>query len=946
MSHDKAVRDAFERARSLAGAPREAFLAGFERDHPARGRELRELLEADGREATLLERPIFGDGALEEAETPPETIGPFRILREIGRGGMGRVYLAEHRGDGFVRRVAVKRLDRRDATPIAERRFRDEVKILAALEHPGIARFLDGGRAADGSAFLALEYVEGSNLLDHCGDRGLPVDDRLRLFLDVLAAVEYAHQRRIVHRDLKPANILVGADGRPRLLDFGISKLLDPEVGDVATTRTELRALTPAYASPEQIRGGAVTAASDLYSLGVVLYELLAGVRPFELVPGDPGGLERQVLEEDPEPPSTAARRAATTSTTSASVPGLVPVDADRRLGRDLDAICLKALRKEPEERYASAATFADDLRRFLAGEPVAARRGGVSYRLTKWVRRHRVALLAAAGAALAAALVVLVVVRGPGSGAGGGAAARSAGGAVAAPRPTLERIGELSARFAENPNRPELGLELIDALLAAGRGDEAMGAVTRLRQLPDPLGKGPRVDLAEAEAALAVSEYQRAAASAAAAREGALAAHDDALARRAELVQGRVLLRLSTPEETARRMAALFTAAEAAGDARTAIGALVVRANAERSGSHPGEAQRLLAAALPRAKAVGEKRLEAEALTLRGILEGRAGTIDQGLATLETALAIAVPEGDLAAEAGALGAKMALLNWAGRDPESVEVGKVLLQRLRITGNREQLLTLLTNTALQRIDRAELREAEAAISEAEPIARGLASARHRASLLRARGYLEEWRGDRAAARSSYTAAVAAGREAGIPAVVVSYLYDLAWLEIEDGRYAAAGAAAEAARKLFQGSGDDRSAIEASAILAIVEAADGEVRRATESLGELEKTAAATDSDSAKLVVLAARSRVAELAGDLPRAVLLHRQTVEIVRATEQPAHVLAERSRLAVALDRAGERNEAVTLAHELLPQAERLGLGDVVRNCRRVLEPASPPAS
>ena len=848
---------------------------------------------------------------------------------------MGRVYLAEQRGEGFERLVAIKRLDRRQASPVSERRFRDEVKFLAALEHPGIARFLDGGRAADGSAYLALEYVEGSDLLAHVCEHQLTVDERLRLFLEVLAAVEYAHARNIVHRDLKPGNVLVGADGRPRLLDFGISKLIDPEALDAVTTRTELRALTPAYASPEQIRGGPVTVASDVYSLGVVLYELLAGVRPFRSASGDARELERAVLEKDPEPPSTAARRVPTGGPVRLDGRTFAAVDTAGRLGRDLDAICLKALRKEPEERYASVAALAEDLRRLLAGLPVAAHRGGLSYRVEKFARRHRATLAVASAAALLATVLVLFAVRGPGS----ASSARLPSQASSRPRPTLSRIGELSARFAENPNRPEMGLELIAALLAAGRGDDAMGAVVRLRQLPDPLGKGPRIDLAEAEAALAVSEYQRAAAAAATAREGALREHDAALARRAQLAQARALLRLSPPAEANRRMAELFLEAEAAGDEGAAVAALVVRAVAARKGAQADEAARLVAEALPRARALGDRRLEIEALTLRARLEGESGAIAQGLQTLEIALALAREEGDIASEASALIVKMALLNWGGDDDAAVEVGKLAVQRLRLSGDREQLLTVLANTAIQRTERARFGEAEAAIAEADPIARSLGSPRHRGSILRARGYLEEQRGDRSAARASYAAAIAAGREAGVDSVLAIYLNDLAWLELYDDRFEAAALAAEEAVELYRRGGDERAALEAGAVLACVDAARGRVASARQRLAALTKGADESDSESARFVVLIAEARVAEILGERPRALEVRRRLVEMAGGFALPGLLLTQQAQLALALDRAGERDQAVALARELLPQAERLGMGEVARDCRRILD-------
>ncbi|HXT50552.1 MAG TPA: serine/threonine-protein kinase, partial [Thermoanaerobaculia bacterium] len=370
MSDDPRLPELFAIASDLAPGPRAAWLATLGRDEPELARELSELLAAACDTTELLDRSPLPFGAA-AAPALPLRVGPYRVLRELGRGGMGRVYLAEQEGDGFRRTVALKLLQGTAATPQALLRFASEVRILATLEHPGIARFLDGGRTSDGIGYIALEYVEGVDLLAHAAAGELDVEARLQLFLAVLDAVAYAHGRHVVHRDLKPSNVLVGTDGRPRLLDFGISKLVDADAQG-QPTRTEMRALTPAYASPEQMRGDPVTAASDLYSLGVVLYELLTGARPYRTTSGTPRELERAVLEEDPEPPSTAARRArraeeskddAATSTQSTTRPPAGDIDPD------LDAICLKALRKEPAARYATVADFAADLRRYLAGE-------------------------------------------------------------------------------------------------------------------------------------------------------------------------------------------------------------------------------------------------------------------------------------------------------------------------------------------------------------------------------------------------------------------------------------------------------------------------------------------------------------------------------------------------------------------------------------------------
>jgi len=357
--------------------------------------ELRALLAADERSTTPLDTPPLR--ALREAKGPPpeagapeggapkadalETIPGFRLLEPIGRGGSSTVYLAEQQGEGFTRPVALKVLGRWvDASLL--RRFRAEQRILAALEHPGIARLYDAGIGPSGRPYLAMELVRGTTLIEHCKRIEASLPDRIALFLSVLAAVEHAHASSIVHRDLKPGNILVSERGEPKLLDFGIARLLESESGEEPdATQTQHRAMTPAYASPEQVRGEPVDRASDIYSLGVVLYELLTGRRPYKVGDTSLEALERAIRDQDPEPPG---------------------------LGGDLDAILAKALRKEPAERYASAADFAADLERYRDGRSVLARRGSVAYRIGKEVRRRRGLWL---NAALAAALLAGVVV-------------------------------------------------------------------------------------------------------------------------------------------------------------------------------------------------------------------------------------------------------------------------------------------------------------------------------------------------------------------------------------------------------------------------------------------------------------------------------------------------------------------------------------------------------
>ena len=291
--------------------------------------------------------------------------GPYRLVREIGRGGMGTVYLAERDDRLFEKRVAVKMIYGARQGTEAARRFRAEWRILAALEHPNIARLLDAGVLDDGAAYLVMEYVEGRPLVEYCAP--LPIARRLELFRGICAAVEYAHQHLVVHRDLKPGNVLVTEEGTPKLLDFGIAKILALSPGDGGdVTIGQAHPMTPDYASPEQIRGGVISTASDVYSLGVLLYELLAGVRPFRLAGMTFEEAVRAVCETEPPPPRSVAPAIAS----------------------DLDAIVRKAMRKLPAERYASARELSSDIAAFVAGRPIAARRPSAAYVVRSEERR------------------------------------------------------------------------------------------------------------------------------------------------------------------------------------------------------------------------------------------------------------------------------------------------------------------------------------------------------------------------------------------------------------------------------------------------------------------------------------------------------------------------------------------------------------------------------
>ena len=427
------IEQLLDAALDLPAEQRDAFVREACGADEALRAEVAQLLEGCEGPGVLPDRPaaefvagiVSAVGPATPAADPPgpARVGPYRVLSQLGQGGMGAVYLAERDDGQFHQRVALKlvrrglHLDER-----LVRRFRDERQILASLVHPHIARLLDGGLTDDGLPYFAMELVEGQPI-DRFADAGhLPVAERLELFLKVCDAVEYAHGRHIVHRDLKPSNILVSRTGELKLVDFGIAKLLAPGLESTGLTRTGDRLLTPEYASPEQIRGEPVAPASDVYSLGLVLYELLAGHRPFRRAGRTAHELERAILEEEATRPSATVARPADIAEQISHARGTSPDRLRRRLQGDLDAIVLKALRKEPRARYATAGELGADVRRHLAGEPVRARGGARTYRVRRFLRRHRTAVLTGtAGVALGVAVLAVALpgedTAGPGEG-------------------------------------------------------------------------------------------------------------------------------------------------------------------------------------------------------------------------------------------------------------------------------------------------------------------------------------------------------------------------------------------------------------------------------------------------------------------------------------------------------------------------------------------------
>ena len=381
------IKTIFHAALGEPETERAAYVARTTAGDAALREQVESLLASHDESADFMETPAVAlSGALSmssiDALSLRERVGPYRLLEEIGRGGMGTVYLATRDDGQFAQRVAVKLVKRGMDTDAILARFRHERQILAALEHPNIARLLDGGTTPDGVPYFVMEYVPGKTIRDYCESRALSVDERLTLFRTVCGAVQYAHQNLVVHRDIKASNIVVTDDGIPKLLDFGIAKLLNPSKMEAATET--INAMTPEYASPEQLRGDPVTTATDVYSLGVLLYELLSGRRPYATSGLRPDELVRVVIETDPLPPS-------------ARVSGRDAVALQRTLHGDLDTVVLMAMRKDPSRRYSSVERFSDDVGRYLTNRPVTAQRDTWNYRAKKFVSRNRAGIAVSA---------------------------------------------------------------------------------------------------------------------------------------------------------------------------------------------------------------------------------------------------------------------------------------------------------------------------------------------------------------------------------------------------------------------------------------------------------------------------------------------------------------------------------------------------------------------
>ena len=1028
------LRELFDRIAELPSEEREAEIERATEGDAALAEELRALLEhAEGSESTLDNATLLVTGW---SELPLPVIPGFRVHRRIGRGGSATVYLADQERADFTRSVALKVVDS-VVDSMSYGRVREEQRILARLEHAGIARLYDTGVTSLGQPYLAMEHVEGETIVEHCRSRRLPIQARIELFLSVLDAVGYAHEQAIVHRDLKPANILVSARGEAKLLDFGIARLMAPDDDE---TRTLYRALTPAYASPEQRRGGRITPASDIYSLGVVLYELLTDTIPFRLDERAFANVDDADHELDPEPPSAVFDGDARRDDSAAAMSRSEAARWRKTLRGDLDAVVLKALRYKPEDRYPSAAALADDLRRVLAGRPVAARHGNRIYRTGRFLRRHRGAFAAVMAAVVVALFAVALrhplnpwrtafnrpnelaifyeadvldqetrrwlrdgaqklerfeaaaardsfrraaaASRGrmPGEalawdgvaraeialGEVGRAreAARRAGGLVATgeadlPRDEVARmraaaraanhdwpaaIRELEELFARQPERVDVGIALVSALVSSGRTDAADTALGRLRQLPvtrsGAAGSGgdPRIDLLEAEVAHQLSEYQRAAAAAARAHAGAQRLAATPLVLRAERLHAEAISRLDRREEARRALESLIARDEAAGLAREAAASrLVLGAVLMRIGSGE-EARKTLETALAQLRAAGDERGRITAGVLLALNEGKHDELKAAIARADATVADAQRIGDRWVEAYALSQRLVLLNWADDEAAVDATIEPTLTALRDSGSRYILVVTLGNIALPCIERLDLDRAEAYLAEAEVLARGVGSEFARASIDRSRGYLDETRGDLDLARERYTSALEKARGASVPLAVGEFLADLAWLELAANRPDAAAARAREAIMAFTAAGDTRAATDIEGVLAWSDARRGDAAGAQRRVAILRKAAEADGSPEARLQLLAAEADVAAALGEWRHAVELRRQAVDLAAKLKPRGAVIRQQTFLANALRGAGQRRAMEKLIAELLPEVERHGLRGIARELRALL--------
>lgn len=481
------IRELFDSVCDLGREEQRAFLSESCAHDAQLRREVEELLQSSEEAPTFFEAP---PGGLQPRFSDDELtfhwcgrrLGAYQLLEQIGSGGMGTVFLAERIDGQYDKHVAIKLIKSAVVTEEQIRRFRNERQVLAALDHPNITGLLDGGVTDAGVPYLVMEYVDGTPVNEFCEENRLSTVERLNLFHAICSAVHYAHQHLVVHRDLKPSNILVTPDGVPKLLDFGIAKVLDPDRSRAQTTIAAQRIMTPEYSSPEQIRGEALSTPSDIYSLGVILYELLTGRRPHRFTSGSLYEIERAIARDEPRKPSAVVRDHAAFH--GANGESGAP---QRHLDRDIDAIVLMAMHKEPSRRYATVEQFADDIRRFLKRLPVRARKDTLGYRASKFLRRNKAVALASGAAALSLLIGTGGVIW------QGRIAARERDVALRA-----QGIAEVAAESARTEARKaeRINSFLQDMLASAAPGNK--GRSVMVREVLDDAARRVAVELAE----------------------------------------------------------------------------------------------------------------------------------------------------------------------------------------------------------------------------------------------------------------------------------------------------------------------------------------------------------------------------------------------------------------------------------------------------------------
>ena len=907
----------FSAARDLRASEREGFLereCGADSDLRT---ELLRLLDASeevgDRFEQLVERAgaaLGGEGAQggERARpSVPERIGPFRISTLLGQGGMGDVYLGERVDGEFRQRVAIKLLREGRQGGSNRRRFLDERQILADLVHPNIARLLDGGTTDQGEPYLVMELVEGESIDAYCDRWRLEVDQRVRLVRRVCAAVDFAHRRRIVHRDLKPANLLVTVDGEPKLLDFGIAKLLEDEGAEPPTvTAVWQRALTPEYASPEQISGDRVTEATDIHALGLLLYRLLTGLSPWAGAAPTGGGLPRAVREHEPVPPSRALQAlvaaAAHEVEEIAAARRATPGELVRQLAPDLDHVVAKALRKEPDDRYGTVAELSAELDRFLSGQPVAARRADRAYRWRQEWSRHR-----GVAAGVAAALLATVGYFGHGMWPQIGARDSSTGEAARPAAPVLS-LQDPASEPGVHPRNPQAA-RLYAAGLAALRRFDALGARDQLSQA---LAADPELPLAHAALADAAREL------------GFVKEARDEVSRALELAGN--LPRAERLEVEARNH-------EMAGRWDQAIDAYRTLTTL-----FPEVPEAFLRLASVQIEAGRARQALATLDEMRRQISGIDADPRVALAEAEAAGALSDYERELGAarraagnarrrEAPLLVARALLAQWwalrnLGRLEEAAPPAAEARQLFAAAGSRGGVALALNAQATLFADQGRLEEAIQADLEALETFRQLGDRRHMSWSLNNLGRNLRGRGDLSGARRMYEESLTLCRELEDGSCTARAEANLGRMHLESGELTTARELHEDSLRLRRGIGEKRGVAGAVVDLAVVQLAQGQLPEAEAGLHEAQRA----------FLELGDRQSAAHV-DDFLGATLFERGDLEAARQARERALAVwqdlgpgaAARTRLALAeLDLAGGRSAAASSALEALLKPDR----------------------